>query len=152
MSKPSTLSADGRPPVAFRHLPLAVRIARLGLVGEAAWALVRAACSTRFRPFAEAVTSSSISLPEGARRRATADEVAWAVKAVARRLPLRLVCFQQALAAQLMLRRRGHDAKLHYGIALDQQDLTAHVWVDIDGLILIGDGAERPFARVATFP
>ena len=138
--------------MAFRQLPLTLRIVRLRLVGEAAWALVRAACATRFWPFAEAVKSASIRLPESGRSRATADEVAWAVTAAARRLPLRLVCFQQALAAQLMLRRRGLDAKLHYGIALDQQDLAAHVWVELDGCILIGDGGGRPFARVATFP
>jgi hypothetical protein len=136
----------------FRQLPLARRFARLRLAGEAVAALTRAAISVRFRPFSEAVMSSSIPLPECHRSQANALEVAWAVKAAARRLPLRLVCFQQALAAQRMMRRRGVDARLHYGIALDRKDLAAHVWVEVDGRVVIGDGVDRPFARVATFP
>lgn len=152
MRKPSTLSANGRSPPAFRQLPLSARIDRLGLVSEAASELIRAALLTRLRPFSEAVTSSSIPLPNSVRGNATADEVAWAVKAAARRLPLRLVCFQQALAAQRMMRRRCVDARLHYGIALDQKDMAAHAWVEVDGRVLIGEGVDRPFARVATFP
>jgi hypothetical protein len=72
--------------------------------------------------------------------------VAWA-----RRAPWRVVCFQQALALQMLLRRRGIASLLHYGIA--QEDaLKAHVWLSVDGETVIG-GEEAPrFAEVACFP
>ena len=56
--------------------------------------------------------------------------VGWAIVAAARRVPWHTMCFQQGLAAQFMLRRRGIPSVLHYGAAQDQQQgLSAHVWV-----------------------
>ena len=63
------------------------------------------------------------------------------------------MCIQQGLALQWMLRRRGVDARLHYGIAKDERgELQAHVWVAAGGEVVIG-GAEAPqFKCVATYP
>jgi len=52
-----------------------------------------------------------------------------------------------------MLRRRGIDARLHYGLANDEgQALKAHVWVEAVGLILVGGEGADQYVRVATFP
>ena len=89
------------------------------------------------------------------RRRAgvDAERIVWAVDRVADRVPWRTVCFQRGLAAQLMLRRRGLAAVLHYGVGRDEAGaLAAHVWVGLDGRTVIG-GAQAPrFALLASFP
>jgi hypothetical protein len=79
------------------------------------------------------------------------DRLRRAVLAWARRAPWRVVCFQQALALQILLRRRGIASTLHYGIA--QEDaLKAHVWLSVEEEIAIG-GEEAPrFTQIACFP
>lgn len=82
-----------------------------------------------------------------------ARRIAGTIEAWASRVPWRAVCFQQGLAAQLMLRRRGLAAALHYGAARDDAGrLVAHVWVRSGEVDVIGcDGAER-FGVLAVFP
>lgn len=84
---------------------------------------------------------------------AQARRIEWAVDAWARRVPWRAVCFQQGLAAQLMLRRRGRAASLYYGAARDDDGgLVAHVWVRSGAVDVIGcQGAER-YGVLAVFP
>jgi hypothetical protein len=81
------------------------------------------------------------------------EDVRWAVETAARNVPWRAMCIQEGLALQRMLRRRGIDARLHYGIAKDQTgELQAHVWVAAGGSVVIG-GSEAPrFKCVATYP
>ena len=82
-----------------------------------------------------------------------ADQARWAVKRVAAMVPWKAVCFQQGLALQLMLRRRGIRSLLHYGLLQDQErGLQAHVWVSLDGNILIGGEAADEYVCLATFP
>jgi hypothetical protein len=89
-------------------------------------------------------------------RAASPDEaraVARAVAAWGRRVPWRAVCFQQGLAAQLMLRRRGLAAHLYYGAMRDDAGkLVAHVWVRSGSVDVIGcEGLER-YGLLAVFP
>jgi Transglutaminase-like superfamily len=79
--------------------------------------------------------------------------IRWAIITVTRRVPWRALCFEQGLAAQLMLRRRGIPSVLYYGAATgDRTGLSAHVWVrDGDVDVIGGDIADR-FAILATFP
>ncbi|VVS98202.1 conserved hypothetical protein [Sphingomonas aurantiaca] len=84
---------------------------------------------------------------------AQARAIERAVAAWGRRVPWRAVCFQQGLAAQLMLRRRGLAAALYYGAARDETgQLIAHVWVRSGAVDVIGcEGAER-YGLLAVFP
>lgn len=75
-----------------------------------------------------------------------------AVERASRRLPWRTVCFHQGLATHWMLRLRGIPSVLHYGIRTDEGALGAHVWVSLDGRILIGEREAETHACVATFP
>jgi hypothetical protein len=79
--------------------------------------------------------------------------IRWAITASAARVPWRALCFQQGLAAQLMLRRRGIPSVLYYGATQDERHgLSAHVWVrDGDVDVIGGDIADR-FTILATFP
>lgn len=77
----------------------------------------------------------------------------WAILAAARRLPWHATCFQQGLAAQFMMRRRGVPAVLYYGAASDDRgSLSAHVWVRDDDTDIIGGEIASHFALLATFP
>jgi hypothetical protein len=100
-----------------------------------------------------ATWSSRRALPSPQERLAVLARTRWAVLACARRVPWRAVCYQQGLAAQWMLRRRGIPSVIYYGAAPDEEKgLLVHVWVrdgEID--VIGGEGASR-LAVLATFP
>lgn len=75
--------------------------------------------------------------PDDALRR-----IAWAVSVVGSRFPGS--CLVQALAAQLMLGRRGVLATLRIGVALDEEGaFRAHAWLESSGKIIIGGSQSR---------
>lgn len=69
---------------------------------------------------------------------ATAQDIAWAVRHVSRVVP-GATCLTQALAAQLLLSRRGYASRLRIGVARAPGDgLRAHAWLESGGLVVIG--------------
>lgn len=69
---------------------------------------------------------------------ASMDQVAWAVTVVSRYIP-EATCLTQALATQILLRRRGYWTHLRIGVARsDTRKLEAHAWVESEGRIVIG--------------
>jgi hypothetical protein len=63
------------------------------------------------------------------------------------------MCFEQGLASQLMLRRRGVPSVLYFGAAPDSRDgLAAHVWVRDGEIDVIGGETAASFRVLATFP
>ena len=91
--------------------------------------------------------------PPDSIRHAKIKRIRWAIRVAAARVPWRALCFQEGLAAQFMLRRRGIPSVLYYGAAQDEQNgLLTHVWVrDRDVEVVGGEIASR-FAVLATFP
>lgn len=72
------------------------------------------------------------------------ERIAWAVRAVARRVP-GTTCLVQALAAAALLRRHGMDADVRIGVTRgDRGALEAHAWVESGGRVVLG-GTERAF-------
>ena len=133
-----------------------VRLARSdarwrALVVEAARNLLRAKIALRLLPFRRAVRSGSVAL--GPVRSADVAAIVRAVEAVASRLPWRTVCFDKGLAVQRSLRRRGFDARLHYGLSAPSSgQFDAHVWVELDGAVVIGGEEAVGQHSVAVFP
>jgi len=83
---------------------------------------------------------------------AMAEDVGWAVTRAARYLPFRAVCLPQAMAARIMLKRRGIDSVLHLGAATGQRKpLDAHAWLDSAGVEVTGYPVSRQFAEIACF-
>ena len=81
------------------------------------------------------------------------QRIRWAIIATGSRAPWRAFCFQQGLAAQLMLRRRGIPSVLYYGAAQDDVGgLHAHVWVRDGDVDVIGGEIAHCFATLTTFP
>lgn len=68
--------------------------------------------------------------------------IVWAVEVAARRVP-RATCLVRALAAQALLARHGHPSQLRLGVTRGEgRAFEAHAWLEANGQILIGGGAE----------
>ena len=66
------------------------------------------------------------------------DKIGWAVRAIGSRLR-RTTCLVEALAAEWMLRRRGHRPALKIGVRRGAEaGLDAHAWVECSGAVVIG--------------
>jgi Transglutaminase-like superfamily len=87
-------------------------------------------------------------------RRASIDDVVWAVEAAARRVPWRTMCIEKGLVVQRMLRSGGLDAILHYGARHHDEThkLEAHVWVTVGGRAVIGGADVDKFVAIASYP
>ena len=134
------------------------------LAAEAVVALFVAALAVALLPFARSVRLGAVRLGavrlgairpgSGSLGRAggtSTEAIIWAVTAASARVPWRSVCFHDGLAAQYLLRRRGIDARLHYGAAIGEA-LSAHVWVTVDGEPVIGGAEAGPFAELYAVP
>jgi hypothetical protein len=77
----------------------------------------------------------------------------WAMRGWSTRVPWRCLCFEQGLAAHLMLRRRGIASTLYYGVApIRENAIEAHVWVRVGCQDIIGGENAAEFVPLATFP
>ncbi len=128
------------------------------LAAEAALWLTLAGLALRTLPFARIAALAGIWPrrergpcidPDGR----AAQRIGWAVEAAARRAPWPALCFEQGLAAHLMLRRRGWQPTLCYGARSDgAAGPSAHVWVRLDGRDVVGGEEAHRYALLATFP
>jgi hypothetical protein len=78
------------------------------------------------------------------------DRIAWAVLASARRVP-DASCLTQALVAETLLHRAGHEAVFHLGVARPTdgaEGLEAHAWVESGGRVVVGGGELDRFTRL----
>lgn len=81
-----------------------------------------------------------------------AEEIGWAVTRAARHLPFKAVCLPQAMAARVMLKRRGVASVLHFGAAKGtDKPFDAHAWLDAAGVEVTGYPVAENFAEVACF-
>ena len=81
-----------------------------------------------------------------------AEEIGWAVTRAARHVPFNAVCLPQAMAARIMLKRRGIESVLHFGAKVGQdKPIDAHAWLDAAGVEVTGYPVANTFAEVACF-
>jgi len=81
-----------------------------------------------------------------------AQEISWAVTRAARYVPFKAVCLPQAMAARVMLKRRGVKSVMHFGAAkgtLKPHD--AHAWLNAAGVEVTGYPVAENFAEIACF-
>ena len=80
-------------------------------------------------------------------------EIVWRSIHRANRFTLhKSVCYDQALTAKVMLKRRGLAATLYFGLAKDEQaKLIAHAWVRCGNKIVTGKAGMERFTVVAYF-
>jgi hypothetical protein len=81
-----------------------------------------------------------------------AEEIGWAVTRAARHVPFRAVCLPQAMAARIMLKRRGIGSVMHFGAQVKQgRSMDAHAWLDAAGVEVTGYPVAKAFAEIACF-
>jgi hypothetical protein len=98
---------------------------------------------------ARALQEKSLPAPDHAR---LAEDIGWAVTSAARYMPFKAVCLPQAMAARVMLKRRGVSSVLHFGAAKGEtKPLDAHAWLDAAGVEVTGYPVAKNFAEIACF-
>jgi hypothetical protein len=81
-----------------------------------------------------------------------AADIGWAVTRAARYVPFKAVCLPQAMAARVMLKRRGVQSVMHFGAAKGQdKPLDAHAWLDAAGVEVTGYPVAENFAEIGCF-
>ena len=77
---------------------------------------------------------------------AAGEPTVWAVETVSRQFPAIGTCLTQALAAQVLLARRGHQSNLGIGVTRTSSGkFVAHAWLETDGVILIGGAGQTNY-------
>lgn len=67
------------------------------------------------------------------------ERLAWAVGVASRFVPGTAHCLTRALAAKILLARRGYPAKVCYGVLPESTEpFTAHAWVESNGVVVVG--------------
>ena len=132
-------------------------ISQQSLLIEAAICLVLARVALAVVPFRHLTKYMGRTLmhPEvmGSDRERLRNEVAWAVTAAAKHLPIKMVCFPRGIAAQAMLRRRLIGATIFYGVAnLPEHGLAAHVWVQDGTCGVVGHQVAAQYAVLMCYP
>lgn len=104
-------------------------VVRLAIAGVP-FSILRRALDRAVRLFGRHAAGTSVS---------SVTRLAWAVAAVAPRLPFRSTCLVEALAIDAMLRRRGHASEIRIGVRPPSGGaLAGHAWVEHDGIVVFG--------------
>jgi len=131
--------------------------ARRRLLWEALGALAIARVAMALLPFRRIAAwlgtpgaeSPATAAPEEIR---TAEEVGWAVAVLARRVPWDGRCMAQALAATGMLRRRGLEGTVSFGVRRGESaGFDAHAWLRLGSCVVTGGPGHQRFKTVTTF-
>jgi hypothetical protein len=81
-----------------------------------------------------------------------AHRVGWAVRAASRLERAPDTCLAQAIAAHLMLRRRGIPGTVYFGVAIPAPGaMIAHAWVRAGSAILTGEPGHERFQVASSF-
>jgi hypothetical protein len=81
-----------------------------------------------------------------------AEAIGWAVEIVGRRVPWDGRCLAQALAASGMLRRRGLEGTVSFGVSEGESaEFDAHAWLRIGPNIVTGGSEHQRFKAFTTF-
>jgi hypothetical protein len=86
-----------------------------------------------------------------AREAGLAAEIGWAVTRAARNAPFRSVCLPQAIAARVMLKRRGVASVMHFGAVKRAEKLDTHAWLEAAGVEVTGYPVAVQYAEIACF-
>jgi hypothetical protein len=137
---------------------------RRGLMLEAAWWLLVSRLALIFVPFPRLARRIGAFVPPADPRVAAAGaetspeaaqlarDVSWAVTRGALYVPFRAVCLPQAMAARIMLKRRGVASAMHFGAQRGKdKPLDAHAWLDAAGVKVTGYPVAYQFAEIACF-
>lgn len=80
------------------------------------------------------------------------QKISWAINMISRYTPWESRCFVQALTAQRLLRDRGFESTLYFGVSksLNNEMIDAHAWIRCGNIYVTG-GDGNKFSIVARF-
>lgn len=107
-----------------------------------------------FRRIAAWLGTSGAESPAGATPEETrmAEGVGWAVEVMGKRVPWDGRCLAQALAATSMLRRRGVEGTVSFGVREgESRNFDAHAWLRVGSHIVTGGPGHERFKIFTTF-
>lgn len=65
--------------------------------------------------------------------------VGFAIRAAANNVPWRSDCFPQAIAARMLLKRKGHASKIHLGVEKGGDgSIAGHAWLTCGDVVVVG--------------
>lgn len=144
------------PVPARRSVVAALRAADWLMLIEAAAALAAARVAVLLMPFdalsrrlGEPMAETPATIDDA--DRATLERLSWAVGAISRRAPWRCKCLEQAIAANLMLRRRRIASTFYFGIGRSDGVIGAHAWVRSGDYYVTGGSERAQFQVLSTF-
>lgn len=132
----------------FRRLSPARRL----LVMEAAVCLIAAKIlihTVPFRRLAATIRATKANPPGGGETAPVLAEIAWACRAIGRRVSPLGQCLLQAVAAHWMARRRQVGSTLYLGTRIDNGRLSAHAWLCAGEHFVVGGENHAGFATIA---
>ena len=137
---------------------------RRALIVEAAAWLLAARLALFFAPFPTIARRlgafvppadprvAATAAPTTAEQAQLAKDISWAVTRGAVHVPFKAVCLPQAMAARIMLKRRGVASAMHFGAARGtDKPLDAHAWLDAAGVKVTGYPVGPQYAEIACF-
>jgi Transglutaminase-like superfamily len=84
-----------------------------------------------------------------------ARQISEAVKRAAKNIPVHAVCIQQAIAAKMMLERRGIHCVMHFGVGRGLPDsgaaMRAHAWLRTANVEITGFPLDDDLTEIAYF-
>ena len=102
-----------------------------------------------------ASASSYILAPTTQAQDDKARRISQAVRRAAKNIPVHAVCIQQAIAAKMMLERRGIHCVMHFGVARGLPDsgdaLRAHAWLRTANVEVTGFPLDDDLREIAYF-
>lgn len=137
----------------FPRLPSARKFLLCEALASLAAARIVLAC-VPFRRIAAWLGTSGAEGPAGAtpEETRTAEAVGWAVGVMGGRVPWDGRCLAQALAATSMLRRRGVEGTVSFGVCEGESaEFDAHAWLRVGTLIVTGGPGHDRFKTITTF-
>ena len=78
---------------------------------------------------------------------ASPADVGWAVNAADGTAPGERICLVRALVAEALLRRRGRETALRFGVD-GADDVAAHAWLESGGEIVVGGETREEYTRL----
>ncbi|MFO1433613.1 MAG: lasso peptide biosynthesis B2 protein [Candidatus Competibacteraceae bacterium] len=129
----------------------------IGLLLEAALMLGVARLAIALIPFRHLAPclgvrqSSTPAAPLSEEHARLVKRIGWAIRVAAGHLPWKAVCLPQAMAAKLMLRRRGFASTLYLGVSQQGAEFKAHAWIRTGDVIVTGYQDIQRYTVVSSF-
>ncbi|NTW32400.1 MAG: lasso peptide biosynthesis B2 protein [Bacteroidetes bacterium] len=83
------------------------------------------------------------------------SKISLSIRRAGKRSPWRTMCFEQALAAKMMLKRRKLVSTIYFGVCKNASivgmNMSAHAWIESYGFILTGERNRAAFTIVSCF-